>query len=156
MDVVTPDIDAVTSNQHCVRVWVLLHSLLEELSQVFLVGCVLDDGDAERVMVAQVSRLVHALAEALDLLNVVDLEDPVVAGALGLEEQRDEDGPLGVGVNAAAGAAAGERGEEERRALGRLVDRGRSDVGALLERGLLGGEGEDVDVGGLHELLLDT
>ncbi|CAH0049631.1 unnamed protein product [Clonostachys solani] len=107
-------------------------------------------------MVAQVAGLVHALAEALDLLNVVDLEDPVVAGALGFKEQSDEDGPLGVGVDAAAGAAAGEGGEEERGALGRLVDWGRPDVGALLECGLLGGEGEDVDVGGLHELLLDA
>lgn len=63
---------------------------------------------------------------------------------------------MGVGVDAAAGAAAGEGGEEEGRALGGLVERGGAEVGSLLEGGFLVFEGEDVDVGGFHEFFLDA
>lgn len=104
-------------------------------------------------MIPQVTHLTHALAKTFNLLNVVDLED---AAALCLEEQGDEDGPVGVGVDAAAGAAAGEGGEEEGRALGGLVERGGAEVGSLLEGGFLVFEGEDVDVGGFHEFFLDA
>ncbi|CRK16374.1 hypothetical protein BN1723_010955 [Verticillium longisporum] len=67
-----------------------------------------------------------------------------------------EDGPVRVRVDAAAGAAPREGREEEGRALRRLVGRRRAEVGPVLEGGFLGCEGEDVDVGGLHELLLDA
>ena len=113
-------------------------------------------------MVAQVARLLEAPAEAFDLLNVVDLKDGAVAVVVGLclEQEGDEDGPVGVGVDAAAGVAAGEGGEEEGRALGGLVDGRGAEVGPLellvAVGRVLGLEGEDVDVGGLHEFLLDA
>lgn len=106
-------------------------------------------------MVPQVTHLAEPLAKALDLLNVVNLKDLVVA--LGLEQQRDEHGPVGVRVDAAAGAAAGEGGEEEGRALGGLVGWRGAEIGALLlVGGILVFEGEDVDVGWLHEFFLDA
>lgn len=106
-------------------------------------------------MVPQVADLAEPLAKALDLLNVVNLKD--LAVALCLEQQRDEHGPVGVRVDAAAGAAAGEGGEEEGRALGGLVSGRGAEIGALLlVGGILVFEGEDVDVGWLHELFLDA
>lgn len=121
MDVVTPDVDTVPSDQHSISIGILLHRLLKILSQVLLMGSVLDDRNPESVVVSQVTLLSHTAAEALDLLDIVDLEDLVFARALGLKEESDEDGPLGVSVDAAAGVAAGECGEEERCALGGLV-----------------------------------
>lgn len=159
LDVIAPDVDAMSAHKHRVRVRVLLHGLLQILGQVLLVRRVLDDGDAQGVVVAQVARLLVSLAEALDLLNVVNLKDLGVAAGLGallLEEQGDEDGPLGVRVDAAAGAAAREGGEEERRALAGLEGGRGAQVGPVLQGGLLGSEGENVDVGVLHEFLLDA
>jgi len=103
--VVTPDVDAMSPYQDGVRVGVLVHGLLEEFSQVLFVGRVLDDGDPERVVVAQVAALLEALAEALDLLNVVDEE---LAAALLLQDQGHQDGPVRVRVDTAPGAALGE------------------------------------------------
>lgn len=154
VDIVAPDVDAMPADQDGVGIGVLLHGGLKVLGEVLLVGGVFDDGDPQSVVVAQVSGLGHAPAEALDLLDVVDLKDLVPAGALGLEQQGDEDGPLRVRVDAAAGVAAGEGCQEERRALRRLVAGGRAKVGPLPERGLLRLQGEDVDVGVFHELLL--
>lgn len=116
---------------------------------------VLNDGDPQRIVVPQVTDLAEPLAKALDLLNVVDLKDAAVV-ALCLEQQRDQHGPVGVRVDAAAGAAAGEGREEEGRALRGLVDGRGAQVGALLEGGFLVFEGEDVDVGWFHEFLLDA
>lgn len=107
-------------------------------------------------MIPQVARLAKSLAKALDLLNVVNLKDFILAGPLRLEQQGDEDGPLRVRVDAAPGVAAGKGGEEERRALAGLVARRRAQVGAVLKGGLLRGEGEDVDVCVFHEFLLDA
>lgn len=106
-------------------------------------------------MVPQVAHFPEPLAKALDLLNVVNLKDLVVA--LCLEQQRDQHGPVGVRVDAAAGAAAGEGGEEEGRALGGLVGGRGAEIGALLlVGGILVAEGEDVDVGWFHEFFLDA
>ena len=79
-------------------------------------------------MIPQTTRLRIPPAKALDLLNVVDLEHGGV-GRLALEEQRDQHRPLRVRVDAAAGVALGEGGDEEGRALG----------------GLEGGRGAQVD-----------
>lgn len=116
---------------------------------------VLDDRNPQRIMISQVAHFAEPFAKALDLLNVVNLKD-LAAVTPGLEQQRNEHGPVGVRVDAAAGAAAGEGGEEEGRALGGLVGGRRAQVGALLEGGLLVFEGEDVDVGWFHEFLLDA
>lgn len=153
VDIITPHIDAMTPHQDGIRIRILLHSSLKILRQVLLMRRVLNNRNTQRIMVSQVTHLPHALAKTFNLLNVVDLED---AAALCLEEQGDEDGPVGVGVDAATGAAAGEGGEEEGRALGGLVERGGAEVGSLLEGGFLVFEGEDVDVGGFHEFLLDA
>lgn len=153
VDVISPHIDAMAPHQNSIRIRVLLHSSLKILRQVLLMRRVLNNRNAQRIMIPQVTHFPHALAKALDLLNVVDLED---AAALCLEEQGDEDGPVGVGVDAAAGAAAGEGGEEEGRALGGLVEGRGAEVGSLLEGGFLVFEGEDVDVGGFHEFFLDA
>ena len=118
VDVLAPHIDAMPPHQHGKGIRELLHGLLHELGQILLVRRVLDDGDAQRIMVAQVPLLAEAAAEALDLLDVVDLKDAARRGAgCSLKEERDEDGPLRMSVNAAAGVAAGESSEEERGAL---------------------------------------
>jgi hypothetical protein len=80
---------------------------------------VLDDGDPQAVKVAQIADLVAALGNALDLLDLLDLEARVGA-EVALDEQRDEDGPLRVRVDAAAGAAL-EGGVEKGRAGGGFV-----------------------------------
>ncbi|TLD27022.1 hypothetical protein PspLS_04850 [Pyricularia sp. CBS 133598] len=95
----------MATNQHC----------------VFLVGRVLNDRNAKRVVVAKIARLFKAFAKALDLLNVVDAELAHIFCPAGttasLEDQRHKDGPLAVRVNAATGTTLGEGGHEQRRAL---------------------------------------
>ena len=107
-------------------------------------------------MVSQVARLGEALAKALDLLNVVNLKDFILAWALSLEKQRYKHGPLRVRVDAAACVAARESRQEERRALAGLVAGRGAQVGAVLKGWLLGGEREDVDVCVFHEFFLDA
>lgn len=163
--IISPHIHAMPPDEHGVRIRVAVHRLLQELGQVLLVRRVLDDRYPQRVVVSQVALLTEPAPEALDLLDVVDLEDAVAlfrAGHAvasrrrGLEEQRHKDGPVRVRVDAAAGAALGKGGEEERRALRGLVAGRGAKVGAVLEGGFLRGEGEDVYVSRLHELLLDA
>lgn len=152
--IVAPDIDAMPPHKHCKRVGEFLHGLLHELGKILLVRRVLDNGDPQRVVVPKVAHLAEAAPEALDLLNVVDLED-AAAGPVGggLEDEGDEDGPVRVRVDAAAGVAAREGGEEEGGALRGLEGGRRAEVGAR-GGGDLVGKGEDIDVRGLHELLL--
>lgn len=83
MNVITPDVDTVTTDENSVCVGVLIHRFFEILSQVLLMRSVLDDWNAKGVMIAQVACLVHATAKALNLLNIVDLENSVFSGALG-------------------------------------------------------------------------
>lgn len=56
-------------------------------------GSVFDDRDCQYVMIAQVPRLLVSLAEPLDLLNIVDLED-IGARRLRFKEEGYEDCPL--------------------------------------------------------------
>lgn len=156
VNIIAPDVNTMSSNQHGIRVGMFLHGSLQVLSQILLVGSILNNGDSQRIVISQVARLGHALAKTLDLLNVVNLKDLVLAGTLGLEEQRHQHSPLGVGVDAAAGVAACEGGEEEGSALRGFVDGGRAEVDSALKGGFLCGEGEDVDVRVLHEFLLDA
>ena len=65
---------------------------------------VLDDGYAQTIVVAQVALLPPAFWYALDLFNLLNLE-ACVFSKVALDEEGDEDGPLRVGVDAAAGAA---------------------------------------------------
>jgi hypothetical protein len=94
VDIIAPDVDTMTTDENSICVRVLVHSLLEILSQILLMRGVLDDGNAESVMVAQVACLVHATAKALDLLDVVDLKDTVLSRALRLKQESNKDGPL--------------------------------------------------------------
>ena len=98
-------------NQDSIRVRVLLHSLLQALPQILLVRRVLDDGYPQAIVVAQVALLAAALGDALDLLDLLDLEACIFA-EVALHEECHEDRPLRVRVNAAAGAAL-EGGHEE-------------------------------------------
>jgi hypothetical protein len=107
-------------NQDSIRVRILLHSLLQTLPQILLVRRVLDNGYAQAIVVAKVALLAAALGDALDLLDLLDLE--ARGGAqVALHEEGDEDGPLRVRVDAAAGAAV-EGGHEEGGAGGGLED----------------------------------
>ena len=82
---------------------------------------VLDDGDPQSIVISQVALFSHATSEALDLLNVVDLKDLILSRTFSLKQQRYQDSPLRVGVDAAACVAASEGSEEERCALRGLV-----------------------------------
>ena len=100
--IIAPHIDAMSPDQHSVRIRVLLHSFLHELGEILLVRRVLDDRNAQRVMVPEVSRLLETAPEPFDLLDVVDLKDLAlftVAAMLRLEEKRHEHGPLRVRVD---------------------------------------------------------
>lgn len=149
----------MATNQHCVCIRVLVHGLFEELGKILLVGRILNDWNAKRVVVAKIARLFKAFAKALDLLNVVDAEFTRIfcpAGtAASLEDQGHEDGPLTVRVNAATGTTLGEGGQEQRRALRRLVARWAAEVDSVPEAGGLGRKGQDINIRGLHELLLN-
>jgi len=82
------------------------------------VRCILNNRYPQPVVVAQIALFAATLRYAFDLLDRFDLE--AGAGAeVALDEEGDEDGPLRVRVDAAAGAAV-EGGEEEGRAGGRL------------------------------------
>ena len=98
-------------NQNSIRVRVRLHSLFQTLPQILLVRRVLDDGYPQTIVVAQVALLAAALGDALDLLDLLDLEARVFT-EVALNEQRDQHRPLRVRVDAAAGAAL-EGGHEE-------------------------------------------
>lgn len=144
-------------HKHSIRIRILVHSGLQKLCKILLMRGVLNDGNAQRIMISQVARLGEALAKALDLLNVVNLKHFILAGTLGFKKQRHEHGPLRVRVDAAAGVAARKGCEEERRALAGLVAGRGAQVGAVLKGWiLLGGEGEDVDVCVFHEFFLDA
>lgn len=135
-----PDVYAVPPHQDGIGIGILVHGLLEELREVFLVGRVLDYGDPQGIMVSQVPRLQTA-PEALDLLDVVDAELAITPGTQRLEEQRDEHRPLRVGVDAAAGPPLREGRQEQRRALRRLVLRRAAQVDSVASverRGLRG------------------
>lgn len=103
----------MSTNQHRVGIRVLVHGGLQTSGQVLLEGRVLDNGNAQRIEEAQ-----HALALAarnpLDLLDVANLKAGI-GTLLPLHQQRHQDGPLRVGVDAAAGALF-KSGEEQRRA----------------------------------------
>jgi hypothetical protein len=137
VNILAPHVDAMSTNKNGVRVGVLVHGLLEVLGEVLLVGCVLDDGDAQGVVVAEVPGPLEPAAETLDLLNVIDLEQAVLARGLPLQQQRHEHRPLRVRVDAAPCPALGEGGQEERRALRWLALRRRAYVCAVLEVRLL-------------------
>ena len=107
-------------NQDSIRVRVLLHSLLQTLSQILLVRRVLDTGYPQSIVVAQVALLAAALGDALDLLDLLNFETCVFA-EVALDEECDQHGPLRVRVDAAAGAAL-EGGHEEWGAGGGLED----------------------------------
>ena len=115
--VITPHVHTMPPHEHRIRIRVLLHRGLQVLCQILLMRRILNDRDPQRIMVPQISLLVHASSKPFNLLEVVDLKDFAVLWHGLLQEQGDEDGPLGVRVDAAACAAAGEGGEEEGSAL---------------------------------------
>lgn len=130
---------SMTSNQHGISIRVAVHGLFKSRGQVllsdptrlinldgsstiprgrgpriYLLCRVLDDGDPQGIVISEVAELAPALGDALDLLDVADLEARVRA-VVALDQERHEHGPLAVRVDAAAGAAL-KGGQEERRA----------------------------------------
>ena len=108
----------MSSDKHGVRVRILIHGLLEALSQVLFERGVLDDRDRQGIVKAQHSGLVSATRDAFDLLNLADLEAGVFAMQF-LDQKRDQHGPLAVSVDGASGTPL-KRCEEQGRA-GRWV-----------------------------------
>lgn len=153
VDVVSPNVDAMSPNKDGIGVRVLLHGLLEELGEVLLMRSVLDDRNAQRIVVVQVALLLVAAAEPLDLLNVVDLEDLILFGTLALQDQGHQHRPVRVGVDAAPGSALGEGGHEKGCALRGPASRRLVQVDAVLGVRLLRNR-EHEEVRTLHELLL--
>lgn len=127
--IIAPYVNSMSADKHGIGFRVFLHGHLQELGQILLMGRILDNRDSQRIMVPKVARLLVSLSEALDLLDVVDFEN---RGTLALEEEGDENSPLGVGVDAATGVALGEGGEEEWGALGGFVDRWGAEVDSVL------------------------
>ena len=130
---------------------------------------VLDDWYPQPIIVPQVALLAAPLWYALDLLDLLDFKASILA-EVAFDEKRDEDGPLRVCVNAAAGAAL-EGSHEEGCAGGGLEDL----VGKLVcnykqskhvvcfgqaylwsAEVFLAVEVHHEHVGGLHELFLHT
>lgn len=87
-------------------------------------------------MISQIALLLIPLSKSLDLLDVVDLKDVFVCGVTAFEEKGDQHRPLGVRVDAAAGVALVEGGEEEGGALGGLEGGWLAEVYALFWVGL--------------------
>ena len=81
---------------------------------------ILNNRNPQPLKVSQITHLPPPLRNPLDLLDLLDLEARLFA-ELFLDEEGDEDGPLRVRVDAAAGAALEGR-VEEGCAGGRFVD----------------------------------
>jgi len=69
----------MSANQNCIGVWILFHSFLQTVRQILLVGCVLNDGYAQRVIIPEVADFASAFTNAFDLLEMLDLEAGVGA-----------------------------------------------------------------------------
>jgi hypothetical protein len=114
------------SDQHRTSIRVLLHRLLQALRQILLMRRVLDNRYRQRVEEAQIAYSA-AFGNPLDLLDARDLEGARggpggrILGLSLFDEERDEDSPLRVRVDAAAGVALAEGGVEERGAGGGFV-----------------------------------
>lgn len=142
---------SMSPHKHRVGVGILLHSLFQTSSEVFLEGSILNDGDLEGVKETQ-----HALAlaprDTLDLFNVANLELTVRA-LLALDQERYQHCPLRVCVDAAACAALKGSQEERRTGGGFQVER-LADVFAIGRRVFGSGILKDEDVVRLDQLLL--
>lgn len=125
LDILAPNIDPMPLDQHRTRLGPLLNRLLQRILQVLLVRSILDNRDLHRVEVAQVACFAPALEDlraaraaardAFDLLDLFHGEDVGAVGVLvaGFADEGYEDGPLGVRMDTAAGAALGEGCHEE-------------------------------------------
>jgi hypothetical protein len=144
---------SMSPDQDGVGVRVLVHGLLQASGEILLECSVLDDRNLKCVEEAQ-----HALALAsrntLDLLNVADLEASIWT-LLALDQERHQNGPLGVRVNAAAGTTL-ESSKEQRSACGRLQFEGLADVLAVGRRVLGSRELQDKDIVRLNQFLLNS
>lgn len=143
---------SVSPDQHRIGVRILLHGGFQTAGQVLLEGSVLNDRDAESVVVSQ-HTLTLTTRDTLDLLDGANLKAGIGA-LLTLHQQGHQDGPLGVGVDTAASTVLESR-EEQRSAGGGVQLQGAANIVALFSGILLGGPLKHEDVLRLHELLLD-
>ena len=96
------NLHSMSPDENSVSVRILVHRDFELFSQIFFERCILDDWDTQCIVEAQHARLIAATRDCLDLLNVADLEQAVLAMQF-LDQQRDKDCPLTVRVNRACG-----------------------------------------------------
>lgn len=122
MHIIPPHIDPMPPHKHRIRIGILLHRRLQTLRKILLVRRILDNRYPQPVKVAQVADFISPLGYTFDLLDLLDFETGGGPG-VALDEEGDEDGPLGVRVDAAAGAAL-EGCVEEGGAGGGFVDLG--------------------------------
>lgn len=80
-------------NKHSIRIWISLHSLLQLLRQILLMGRILNDRNDQFIIITQTPLLPPSLANPLDLLQMLNFKAGLLA-MLPLYEQRDEDSPL--------------------------------------------------------------
>lgn len=143
----------MSPHEHRIGVGVLVHRCLQTFRQVLLVWGVLNDRDAQSVVVVQVA-LALATRNTLDLLDVAHLE-ACFRAHLPFNQQGDQDCPLRVSVNTTASTLLKGR-EEQRGAGGWLQCEGLADIVAVFGGVFLGGPLDDEDVVGLDQFLLDT
>ena len=134
---------SMSSDKHRIGIRVFVHRSLQTTGQVLFKGSVIDDGNAESVMVSK-----HALAlaagNALDLLDIANLKGRV-GPLFALHQQSHQDRPLGVRVDAAACSLL--KGCQEQRGTGGGVQLERSaDIIAGFGRVLCSGPLDHEDV----------
>jgi hypothetical protein len=122
--ILAPNVNTVPLDQHRASLRPLPNRRLQTVLQILLVRSVLNNRDLHRVEVAQVPQFPPALGDfhaarsaagdSLDLLDLVHREHVLVGALLaGFAEEGNENRPLRVCVDAAAGVARGEGCEEE-------------------------------------------
>lgn len=136
-----------------ISVGVLVHGRFETTSQVLLEGGILNNRDAQSVVIAK-HALTLAARNPLDLLDIADLK-ACVRALLPLYQKSHQDCPLRVCVDAASRTVL-ERSEEQRCTGGRVELEGLADVVTVFGGVLLSGPLDHEDVFGFHALLLDT
>lgn len=133
----------MSPHEHRIGVGIFVHRCLQTFRQVLLVRGVLNDRNAQSIVIIQVA-FALAAGDTLDLLDVANLE-ACVRAHLPFHQQGDQNRPLRVSVNAAAGALLKGR-EEQWGASGWFQCEGFADIVAVFGGVLLGGPLNHEDV----------
>jgi hypothetical protein len=87
------DSHPMSPHKNSIGIWVPLHSLLQLIRQVLLMGCILNNRNDQFVIVPQTPLLPSTFSNPLNLLQMLNLKASIFA-MLPLHEERDKDGPL--------------------------------------------------------------